>query len=216
MDQNYFSIDESLYVERAIAGRVLFNSIKRCFDILASVILLVILFPLSCLVALLHLLESTGSLFFVQKRVGYGGAEFRLMKYRTMVMDAEKDGPRFAEPNDCRVTRIGRFMRVFRIDEVPQLFNVIKGEMSLVGPRPERPEFIEMLSEEIPQYRMRLTVKPGLTGWAQVNFPYAGDIVDHHREKLEFDLFYIKNRGIFLDAKAIFKTVGIVLNKKGT
>ena len=216
MDRSYFSIDESLYVERAIAGRVLFNSIKRCFDIAASLILLFILFPVSFLVALLHLLESKGSLFFVQKRVGYGGAEFRLLKYRTMVMDAEKDGPRFAEPNDCRVTRIGRFMRVFRIDEVPQFFNVMKGEMSLVGPRPERPEFIEMLSEEIPQFKMRLIVKPGLTGWAQVNFPYAGDIVDHHREKLEYDLYYIKNRGIFLDVKTIFKTIVIVLNKKGT
>jgi len=119
-----FSIDESLYVERAMAGRVIFDSIKRCFDIAASLILLFILFPVSFLVALLHLLESSGSLFFIQKGVGYGGAEFRLMKYWTMVMDAEKNGPRSAEPNDCRITRIGRFIRVFRIDEAPQLFNI--------------------------------------------------------------------------------------------
>jgi lipopolysaccharide/colanic/teichoic acid biosynthesis glycosyltransferase len=114
MDQNCFSIDESLYVERAIAGRVLFNIIKRCFDIEASVTLLFILFPVSFLVALLHLSESSGCLFFVQKRAGYGGTEFRLMKYRTMVMDAEKDGPGFAEPNDCRITRTERFMLLIR------------------------------------------------------------------------------------------------------
>lgn len=211
-----FTIDESKFIEKSIARRVLFTIIKRCIDIAASVILLVTFFPLSCLVALFHLLESNGSLFFIQERVGCGGVEFRLMKYRTMVMDAEKDGPRFAETNDDRITRIGRFMREFRIDEVPQLFNIMRGEMSLVGPRPERPEFIEMLSKEIPLYPKRLTVKPGLTGWAQVNFPYAGDVVDHHREKLEYDLYYIKNRGILLDVKTTFKTIGIVLSKKGT
>jgi lipopolysaccharide/colanic/teichoic acid biosynthesis glycosyltransferase len=209
------AVDEDWIQKYSKPSRRAFDSTKRLLDIITASVLLIMLLPVSFIIAMLHLLESSGSLFFIQQRVGYRGAEFKLFKFRTMVMDAEKDGPKFAITNDCRVTRVGRFMRMFRIDEVPQLFNVIRGDMSLVGPRPERQEFIEMLTGKILMYRMRFEIKPGLTGWAQVKNPYAGDDVNHHRRKLEYDLFYLKNRNMFLDAKILLKTVGIVLSKKG-
>jgi len=133
-----------------------------------------------------------------------------------MINNAEKDGPQFAKKDDPRITKIGKFMRLFRVDEIPQLINIIKGEMHLIGPRPERKEFISILEKEIPYYKLRLEVRPGLTGWAQVNYDYAGENTEQHFKKLEYDLYYIKNRSLPLDILILFKTIRTVLMRKGT
>ena len=194
----------------------LYDKLRRVFNFFGSLILLIVLFPASFLFSLAHRIESKGPLFYIQTRVGYFGNEFRLIKYRTMVTDAEKDGPRFTSRHDPRITRVGRAMRGFRIDEVPQLLNVLKGDMNLIGPRPERGDFISMLEEKIPYYKLRLKVRPGLTGWAQVNYPYAGENIEEHLKKLEFDLYYIKNRGLALDLLILYKTLMTIVRKKGT
>lgn len=190
--------------------------IKRFFNIIASLILLILLFPVSFLFALLQQVESKGPVFFKQKRVGYRGKEFNLIKFRTMINNAEKHGSCFAKKNDSRVTRIGKIMRKYHFDEVPQLINILKGELNLIGPRPERKEFIKILKREIPLYKKRLEVRPGLTGWAQVNFRYAGTRIKDHLKKLEYDLFYMKNQSILLDALIMLKTVKAVLGRNGT
>ena len=147
--------------------------------------------------------------------MGRGGAPFKLMKFRTMAQDAEADGPpRWAGRRDSRVTRVGRFLRRTRLDELPNVVNVLRGEMSLVGPRPERPEFVAQLEREIPFYRTRLLVRPGLTGWAQVNYPY-GDSVYGALEKLEYDLYYLKHRSLFFDLWILVRTVGTVVALRG-
>jgi lipopolysaccharide/colanic/teichoic acid biosynthesis glycosyltransferase len=169
------------------------------------------------LVALAILIESggRGSVFFHQTRVGLNGKKFRVHKFRSMRMDAEADGvARWASKNDSRITRVGAFIRKTRLDELPQVFNVLRGEMSLVGPRPERPEFIEQLSKEIPFYDERHRVKPGLTGWAQLSYQY-GSTTDDARHKLEFDLYYVKNASFFLDLIVLLETVEVVLWGKG-
>lgn len=209
-------MDDAWIREYLLNDHAVYDKIKRAIDITIGSLLLTALFPVSFLVALCNKLGSHGRIFYVQKRVGYGKEEFTLLKFRTMVHDAEKDGPRFASSNDSRITRVGRFMRMFRIDEVPQLINIIRGEMSLVGPRPERPEFFGKLEKEIPLFGIRAEARPGLTGWAQVHCSYAGDIIDHHKEKLECDLYYLESRNLFLDVKILLKTVWIVLSKKGT
>jgi lipopolysaccharide/colanic/teichoic acid biosynthesis glycosyltransferase len=192
-----------------------YDKIRRIFNFFCSLILLILLLPVAFLFTLIHKIESKGPIFFIQKRVGYEGKEFRLIKFRTMINNAEKTGPRFARINDPRVTKIGKMMRIFRIDEVPQLVNVLKGDMNLIGPRPERMEFIKNLEKGIPFYRLRLEVRPGLTGWAQVNFPYAGDNLNDHIKKLEYDLFYIKNRSLPLDLLILFRTIKTVLSRRG-
>jgi lipopolysaccharide/colanic/teichoic acid biosynthesis glycosyltransferase len=153
-------------------------------------------------------------LFYRQERVGQAGRIFTLTKLRSMRNDAEKDGVRWADKNDTRITPIGRWLRLTRLDEIPQLWNVIKGNMSLVGPRPERPEFVSVLEEKIPFYRARLAAKPGLTGWAQIKFGYTND-VDDAKTKLEYDLYYIKNRSVWLDVVILLQTVRVVLARKG-
>ena len=188
---------------------------KRFFDIIESLTLLILLFP-TFLFALLQKLESKGPVFYKQKRIGYRGKEFNLIKFRTMVDNAEKYGFCFAKENDRRITRIGGIMRKYHIDEVPQLINILKGELNLIGPRPERKEFMEILEKEIPFYKKRLEVRPGLTGWSQVNFRYAGARIEDHLRKLEYDLFYIKNKSILLDALIILKTVKAALGRNGT
>jgi len=193
-----------------------YDKIRRIVNIMISFVLLVLLFPISFLIALVHRVTSKGPIFFIQERVGYKGRTFKLIKFRTMIHNAEKDGPQFAKKDDPRITKIGRFMRLFRIDEVPQLINILKGEMNLIGPRPERKEFISMLEKKIPYYRLRLEVRPGLTGWAQVNYYYAGEDIEEHFKKLEYDLYYIKNRGLPLDILILFKTIRTVLMRKGT
>jgi lipopolysaccharide/colanic/teichoic acid biosynthesis glycosyltransferase len=159
-------------------------------------------------------LNSKGPVFYVQERVGEDHKLFRLFKFRTMVVDAEKGEPKWAEENDPRVTKVGKILRKVRLDEWPQLLNVIRGEMSLVGPRPEREYFIRKLEETIPFYSMRFSVKPGLTGWAQVNYPY-GSSVEDALEKLQYDLYYIKNMSLLLDFRILLKTARTVLFWRG-
>jgi exopolysaccharide biosynthesis polyprenyl glycosylphosphotransferase len=160
-------------------------------------------------------LETPGPALFRQERVGLGGRTFRVLKFRSMYVDAEKDGkPRWASANDPRITRVGRFLRRTRLDELPQVFNVLKGEMSFVGPRPERPFFVEQLTQQIPFYGARHTVKPGITGWAQVRCSYGASVEDATR-KLQFELYYVKNHTLFLDLVILVETVRVVLSGAG-
>jgi len=189
--------------------------VKRCFDLVASSILLTVAFPVMGVTALLILLEDGAPIFYRQERVGLGGRVFRVIKFRSMRRDAEKDGtPRWAVSGDDRATRVGRAIRRLRIDELPQIFNVLAGEMSLVGPRPERPFFVDQLAKEIPFYAVRHSVKPGVTGWAQVRFQY-GASVDDAVQKLQYDLYYVKNHTMVLDTLVLFETVRVVLTGEG-
>lgn len=188
---------------------------KRVFDLFGALLLLVPGLPLMALAALAIKIESPGSVLYRQQRVGLGGRLFEVLKLRSMRNDAESDGrPRWATTNDARVTRVGRFIRATRIDELPQIFNVLRGEMSLVGPRPERPFFVDQLTQALPFYAVRHSVKPGLTGWAQVRCDY-GSSVEEARNKLQFDLYYVKNHSLFLDSLVLLETVGVVLTGKG-
>lgn len=185
--------------------------VKRVFDIVCAVVLIVLASPVMLVTALLILMESRGPVLYFQERVGLNGRLFRVIKFRSMRTDAEKDGqPRWASASDDRVTRVGRVIRKVRIDELPQLFNVLSGNMSLVGPRPERPYFVDQLTQEIPYFAVRQSIKPGVTGWAQVRYRY-GASVDDAAEKLQYDLYYVKNHSLLLDLVVIFETVGVVL-----
>lgn len=189
--------------------------VKRCFDLVAATILLILSAPVMLITALLILLEDGGPVFYRQERVGLGGKIFKVTKFRSMRTDAEKDGkPRWAASNDDRATRVGSCIRKMRIDELPQLFNVLVGNMSLVGPRPERPYFVDQLAREIPFYGVRHCVKPGVTGWAQVRYQY-GSSVDDAIQKLQYDLFYVKNHTLVLDILVLFETVRVVLTGEG-
>ena len=183
---------------------------KRLFDIFVSLSLLILSAPLLLAAMLAVRLTSPGPVFYRQERSGRMGTRFTCYKLRSMRPDAERDGARWSADNDPRVTRVGALLRKFRIDEIPQLVNVLRGEMSFVGPRPERPEFVDQLSREIPCYRERLLVQPGLTGWAQVNYRY-GSTVDDARRKLEYDLYYIKHMSLLLDVFILLDTVRIVI-----
>ena len=183
---------------------------KRVFDIVAALGLIIFLAPVLAATAIAIRLDSKGSILYRQKRVGLNGRVFEIYKFRSMVSDAEKDGVRWAAKNDSRVTRIGKFIRKTRIDEIPQAINVLKGEMSFVGPRPERPEFVELLEREIPNYHLRHMVKPGITGWAQVKYVYGASVEDA-REKLKFDLYYIKHYGCMRDILIVLLTVRVAL-----
>jgi sugar transferase (PEP-CTERM system associated) len=196
------------------SSRILSSATKRIFDITASLILLLLTFPIIIFFAALVKLDSKGPAFFRQTRVGLYGEAFTLVKLRSMRTDAEKDGAKWAEQNDPRVTRLGRFIRKVRIDELPQTWSVLKGEMSFVGPRPEVPSFVESLEEEIPFYGERHMVKPGITGWAQINFPYGASVEDS-RSKLEYDLYYAKNYTPFLDFVILLQTLRVILWPEG-
>lgn len=196
------------------SSRILSSASKRIFDITASLILLLLTFPIIILFAVLVKLDSKGPAFFRQTRVGLYGEAFTLVKLRSMRTDAEKDGAKWAEQNDPRVTRLGRFIRKVRIDELPQTWSVLKGEMSFVGPRPEVPSFVESLEEEIPFYGERHMVKPGITGWAQINYPYGASVEDS-RSKLEYDLYYAKNYTPFLDFVILLQTLRVILWPEG-
>lgn len=190
-------------------------SLKRVLDILASSIGLILSLPICLVTVLLIKLTSRGPIFFTQERVGEDGEPFQLVKFRTMRPDAEAaSGPVWAKKNDDRITPIGRMLRLTRIDEIPQFLNILAGRMSFVGPRPERPHFVEKLQKDIPFYPLRHTVKPGLTGWAQVSHPYGASIEDA-QEKLRYDLFYIKNMGLLFDVNIILRTVAVILRGKG-
>ena len=184
--------------------------IKRLTDVLLSLALLVPAIPLMALAALLIKLESRGPVIFRQARTGLAGTQFEILKLRTMADDAERDGPQWAQKTDPRATRVGRILRLLRIDELPQLVNVLKGEMSFIGPRPERPVFNATLENKIPLYNLRHLVRPGITGWAQVMYPYGASGEDA-REKLQYDLYYIKNYSVLLDIGIVFKTLRVVL-----
>lgn len=188
---------------------------KRGFDIVASLALLIFTLPLIGATALAVALEGPGPIFYHQERVGLHGRLFMLLKFRSMKVDAEADGvPRWAAKDDARITRTGDFIRKSRIDEIPQIFNVLKGDMSLIGPRPERPHFVAQLSEIVPYYSERHRVKPGITGWAQLNHPY-GATVDAARAKLQLDLYYVKNYSLFLDLIILMQTARVVFWPEG-
>ncbi|MDO8600856.1 MAG: sugar transferase [bacterium] len=191
-----------------------YDAMKRAIDMLTAFFLGIVFLLLFPVIALCIKLDTRGPIFYRQKRVGEGGVIFEITKFRSMVADAEMNGARWADEDDPRVTRAGIFLRKTRLDELPQILAVLKGDMSFVGPRPERPEFVDILKEKIPFYAMRHLVKPGLTGWAQVNFPY-GSSVEDAMEKLQYDLFYIKNRSFVLDAGILFRTIMIIVTQQG-
>lgn len=210
---------ESLYPSSLIfsdgfRGSVLYKKLKRYFDISASAFGLVFFSPVALAIALVIKLDSPGPVIYEQERVGKDGRLFRLKKFRSMRNDAEKGGPVWAMVDDDRVTRIGRIIRKLRFDELPQLINVLKGEMSLVGPRPERPFFVRRLEKELPFYSYRHSVKPGLTGWAQLYYPYGASKEDA-LEKLKYDLYYIKNMSPLRDLTVILETIKVILWKRG-
>jgi exopolysaccharide biosynthesis polyprenyl glycosylphosphotransferase len=189
-------------------------AIRRAADVLISVAILAITAPVIAAAALLVRLTSPGPILYRQVRVGLNGTQFVLFKFRSMVEDAEAQGPAWAARHDPRVTPIGRIMRRTRIDELPQLFNVLRGEMSLVGPRPERPHFVAQLDSQIPFHADRTRVKPGITGWAQVNYPYGASVEDA-RQKLAYDLYYVKHRSLLLDLTILMATVRVILFQEG-
>ena len=195
-------------------GRTVTAAAKRLFDIAVSLALLSVTAPVIALFAALVKLDSRGPAFFRQTRVGLYGENFQVIKLRSMRTDAEVNGAQWATENDPRVTRLGRFIRKVRIDELPQTWSVLKGEMSFVGPRPERPEFVADLEEQLKYYAERHMVKPGITGWAQVNYPYGASIEDS-RNKLEYDLYYVKNYSPFLDILIILQTLRVLLWNEG-
>jgi len=187
---------------------------KRFTEFALSLIGLLLLSPLILIISILIKIDSPGSVFYKQERVGENGKEFKLLKFRSMVESAEANGPVWAGKNDDRITRIGRWIRKWRLDEIPQMVNVLEGDMSLVGPRPERAYFVEILRKEIPFYDQRFCVKPGITGWAQVKYQY-GASKDDALEKLMYDLYYIKNLSPLYDLLIIFETIKVVLSGKG-
>ncbi len=188
--------------------------IKRALDVTIALLSLLVTAPLFLIVAILIKLDSSGPIFYRQSRVGFGSHPFMMIKFRSMSSDAEISGPRWAQENDRRVSRVGRWLRKSRIDELPQFVNVLKGEMSVVGPRPERPVFVEELRKQIPYYDIRHAVKPGITGWAQVMFGYAASQQDSHL-KLQYDLYYIKNQSFWLDLKTLIKTFRVLASGDG-
>lgn len=203
-----------VYGEGFIQGPVR-RAVKRTFDLIGSTLLLLLALPIMAATALLIVLESPGGVLYRQIRVGEGGRHFRCTKFRSMRSDAEADGvERWAQQGDPRITRVGAFIRKTRIDELPQLWNVLCGEMSLVGPRPERPGFVEQLKQAVPFYDLRHSVKPGITGWAQVRYHYGGSVEDAKR-KQQFDLYYVKNNNLKLDLQILIETVSVVLFREG-
>ena len=191
------------------------KQLKRCVDIGAALMAMVIFSPLALIISLAILLDSKGPVFYRQERVGQDGRIFKLLKFRSMRVDAEGEEPIWAEVNDPRVTRVGKVIRKLRLDEIPQVINVHRGEMSFVGPRPERPFFTEKLTNEIPFYSLRHSVKPGITGWAQICYPYGASKEDA-LEKLKYDLYYIKHMSFLLDLTILLETGKIVLFGKGS
>ena len=204
-DAEAFSRVQDLWWQRAV---------RRTADVALSLAILVLTLPLTILAAVAIKLDSPGPVFYRQERVGKHGRVFTIVKFRSMRVDAERDGIRWATVGDARVTGVGRWLRLTRIDEIPQILNVLRGDMAFVGPRPERPGFVEHLSQEIPHYDLRHAVKPGITGWAQVNLPY-GASVDDARSKLAYDLYYINRRSLFLDFLIVLATVRVVLFREG-
>jgi sugar transferase (PEP-CTERM system associated) len=228
------AIEEGISFYERVAGRVSLSMIRPSWLIfsgrgrqarisgitrdvvhwLVALIGAIVSLPLALLTAVLIKLDSRGPVFYKQERIGKNGLPFVLMKFRSMRTDAEASGPVWASKSDDRTTRIGRIIRKIRIDEIPQFWNILRGEMSFVGPRPERPHFVSQLAQEIPYYEQRHLIAPGLTGWAQIKYPYGASIEDA-RQKLQYDLFYIKNQSLLLDAIILFETIKIILFGRG-
>ena len=189
-----------------------YRGLKRLTDFFFSIVLLVPAIPICLISAIFIILETNGNPLYVQERVGLNGDKFKIYKLRSMYSDAEKDGHKWAEKEDSRITKVGSIIRKTRIDELPQLINIIKGEMAIIGPRPERPEFIEEFLKEIPDFNDRLAVKPGITGWAQVNGGYELS----PKEKLKYDQYYIEHENFKLDILILFKTIKVVFTGEGS
>jgi exopolysaccharide biosynthesis polyprenyl glycosylphosphotransferase len=213
------AIDEQwLLKSREFQGSssMVYKKVKRVLDVIMACFFLVLLSPLLILISVLIKLESKGPIFFVQERLGFQWKPFKCFKFRTMVDNAEaKSGPVWATGDDPRITRVGSILRKSRLDELPQLWNILKGEMTFVGPRPIRGHFARRLAENIPFYGLRFCVKPGLTGWAQVNYDYAGSD-EGQMEKFQYDLFYVLNMSLTLDLLSMFKTLKTVVKRVGT
>jgi sugar transferase (PEP-CTERM system associated) len=220
----YENLTGKLQVENMTPSFIIFSTsfikskwsrgLKRVTEFAVSSVGLALLSPVLVLIPLLIKLEDGGSVFYKQERVGKDGKIFGLLKFRSMIENAEAGGPVWSEVNDPRITRIGRWIRKCRLDEIPQMLNVLKGEMSFIGPRPERPSFVDILRQKIPFYDLRISVRPGITGWAQIRYPYGASEEDA-LEKLKFDLYYIKNWSFFFDALILFETIKVVLFGKG-
>lgn len=210
-----YQINKSWFLENLIEiNRQSFEKTKEAVDTVLGILLLPLVAILYPIIGLAIKATSSGPILYKQKRVGKNGEIFELLKFRSMVKNAEQDGAQWAKEGDVRVTLIGNFLRKTRLDELPQIWNVVKGDLSFIGPRPERPEFVEELKQKIPFYSSRLLVKPGLSGWAQTNFPYGASVEDA-TEKLQYDLYYIKNRTLFLDLVIALKTIAIILRRQG-
>ncbi|HEX5705156.1 MAG TPA: TIGR03013 family XrtA/PEP-CTERM system glycosyltransferase [Pyrinomonadaceae bacterium] len=229
------TIEESASFYERLTGRVLLDMIRPSWLIFSSrgrrarinefarsamhriiaLIGAILSLPIAIITAIVIKLESRGPILYQQERVGKNGRPFRLMKFRSMRTDAEKDGPVWAKTDDERMTRVGRIIRKIRVDEIPQFWNILRGDMNFVGPRPERPHFVAQLAQEIPYYEQRHLMAPGLTGWAQINYPYGASIEDA-KQKLQYDLYYMKNQNVALDATIMFETVKTILFGKGT
>ena len=206
-------ISHSWFLENLKEGdKVFYDKLKRIADIALAFIILLLTSPFWLLIAILIRTEDGGPVFYSQERVGKNRKRFRLIKFRSMVVDAEKEGAKWAEREDKRVTRIGRILRQIHLDEVPQMLNIIRGDISLVGPRPERPEFVVLLEKKIPYYQLRHLIKPGFTGWAQIKFRYGRSMMDSY-EKFQYDLYYLKNRSVFLDTRILLKTFQLFFKK---
>lgn len=205
----------SIIFTRGFLSSPIQDSMKRGFDIFFALLGMVLTFPIMLLTAIAIRIDSPGPVFYLQRRVGKDGKDFKLIKFRSMRQDAEKKGPQWASQNDPRVTRVGRIIRKLRVDELPQFINVLKNDMSFVGPRPERRYFVDQLEKVIPYYALRLHAKPGITGWAQINYSY-GDTIEDAREKLKYELFYMKHHSLWLDLVIIFQTVKVALKGRGS
>ena len=188
-----------------------YDILKNCFEFILSIVLLIITLPICLMVCFAIYFELRVNPIYTQKRVGLNGHVFKIYKLRSMYIDAEKDGPKWASENDKRITKVGRIIRKLRVDELPQLVNIIKGDMSFIGPRPERPELIKEFLKNIPDFNDRLLVKPGITGWAQVHGGYSLT----PKEKLVYDKYYIENRGVILDLIIIVKTIIVIFTRDG-
>jgi len=229
------SIEESAAFYERLTGRVLLDMIRpswlifssrgrrarfdelirTCMHRAVALVGAILSLPIATVTAILIKLESRGPVLYRQERVGKQGRIFTVMKFRSMRVNAEKDGPVWAKTDDQRMTRVGRIIRKIRVDEIPQFWNILCGDMNFVGPRPERPHFVEQLAQEIPYYEQRHLIAPGLTGWAQIKYPYGASI-DDARQKLQYDLYYIKNQNLALDATILFETIKTILFGKGT
>ncbi len=199
-------LEEVWFLENLAKSHKVYEFIKRPIEIFLALILAIVLLPIAILIGLLVTITSKGPTLFRQKRSGRNEQEFMIYKFRTMRADAEKNGPQWAKPGDERTTAVGKFLRAAHLDELPQLINIIRGELSFVGPRPERPEFVTHLKKDVPYFELRLLVRPGITGWAQINYKYGASVEDAY-EKLQYDMYYLKNRSLTLDFFILLRTI---------